>query len=91
VDADRRLGIAVRQCLAGDRCPDGGLVLLLRLVLLRLDFLTLAESLTVVARDPGKKEYRFPRHSHHVAHRGACGKTRVVPKNCRPRLRKWGL
>jgi hypothetical protein len=26
-----------------------------------------------------------PCHSEHIAHRGPCGKTRVVPQNCRPR------
>jgi hypothetical protein len=31
------------------------------------------------------KGVRTPRHFEHIAHRGACGKTRVVPQNCRPR------
>ena len=26
-----------------------------------------------------------PFHSQHIAHRGSCGKTRVVPQNCQPR------
>ncbi|MGH3856060.1 MAG: hypothetical protein ACRDR6_21740, partial [Pseudonocardiaceae bacterium] len=42
----------------------------------QLDFLTMAESLAVVARD-ARKESAHSFHSQHIAHRGACGKTRV--------------
>ena len=44
----------------------------------RLGLLTMAESLAVVARDAGR--VLTPFHSQFIAHRGACGKTRVVPQ-----------
>src|SRR5271166_56240 len=41
------------------------------------------------ADDKGKEEKRkgstYPFHSQHIAHRGACGKTRVVPQNRWPK------
>src|SRR6059058_447947 len=33
----------------------------------------------------GEKGVPTPFHSQHIAHRGACGKTRVLPQNRRPR------
>jgi UDP:flavonoid glycosyltransferase YjiC (YdhE family) len=50
----------------------------------RLDLLTMAESLAVVARDV-ERRVPTPFHSQHIAHRGPCGKTRVVPQNLRPK------
>jgi hypothetical protein len=34
----------------------------------------------------GEMSVLTPFHSHYITHRGTCGKTRLVPQNCRPKI-----